>query len=185
MEKNNNFKFKKLEQFSEWETINDSIMGGSSNAICFSTPDGLVLEGELVEEGGGFVSCRSPVFTPPVDLSAYKGLEFIVDGQGHNLKIALACRDRVMGISELIPGGLRWVAPMPTSTSGSSLVVILFKDLLPAVRAKAVKLPFKFESSAVTRIQLLYSKFGQPGEINHEFSPGPIRILLRSIRGFK
>ena len=48
--------------FSDWESLNDTIMGGSSRANCRFTDKGLFLEGNLVEEEGGFVSCRSPVF---------------------------------------------------------------------------------------------------------------------------
>lgn len=53
-------------------------------------------------EGGGFVSCRSPVFDPPLDLSAYGALELELDGDGRRYKLALACRDGVAGLTELI-----------------------------------------------------------------------------------
>ena len=42
-------------QFSDWKSLNDTIMGGSSSASCRSSDKGLFLEGNLVEEGGGFV----------------------------------------------------------------------------------------------------------------------------------
>ena len=50
--------------FADWASLNDTIMGGRSRAGCRVTTDGLVLEGDLVETGGGFVSCRSPAFSP-------------------------------------------------------------------------------------------------------------------------
>ena len=50
--------------FADWASLNDTIMGGRSRAGCRVTPDGLVLEGDLVETGGGFVSCRSPACSP-------------------------------------------------------------------------------------------------------------------------
>ncbi len=53
----------RLSNFSGWKSLNDSIMGGSSQAGCRVSPEGMILEGELVEQGGGFVSCRSPM--PP------------------------------------------------------------------------------------------------------------------------
>ena len=55
--------------FADWTSLNDTIMGGSSRAGCRVTPEGLLLEGELIEAGGGFVSCRSPRLQPPLDLS--------------------------------------------------------------------------------------------------------------------
>ena len=91
-------------------------MGGRSRAGCRVTPDGLVLEGELVETGGGFVSCRSPRLQPPLDLSPYSALQLDVEGEGRTLKIALGCRDGAMGLTELIPGGLRWVVDVPDPT---------------------------------------------------------------------
>ena len=66
-------------QFSDWYALNDSIMGGSSHASCINTNHGLILEGELVEEGGGFVSCRSPVISPPLNLIKYRGLQLEVE----------------------------------------------------------------------------------------------------------
>ncbi len=94
--------------FADWASLNDTIMGGRSRAGCRVTPDGLVLDGELVETGGGFVSCRSPRLQPPLDLSPYSALQLDVEGEGRTLKIALGCRDGAMGLTELIPGGLRW-----------------------------------------------------------------------------
>ena len=67
-------------EFSDWNSLNDTIMGGSSRAICSSSEKGLFLEGNLVEEGGGFVSCRSPIFDKPFDLSKYSGLILDVEG---------------------------------------------------------------------------------------------------------
>ena len=83
------------EQFAEWTSLNDTIMGGSSLASCRVTSNGLVLEGELVEEGGGFVSCRSPFLTPPLDLTSCLGLHVQVDGSIFMIpfyaSIGLAC----------------------------------------------------------------------------------------------
>ena len=52
----------------EWSVLNDTIMGGSSSSACRLTAEGLLLEGNIVEQGGGFVSCRSPRFQPPLNL---------------------------------------------------------------------------------------------------------------------
>ncbi|MBR75859.1 MAG: epimerase, partial [Cyanobium sp. RS427] len=35
--------------FADWTSLNDTIMGGRSRAGCRLTPEGLVLEGELIE----------------------------------------------------------------------------------------------------------------------------------------
>ena len=175
----------RLRDFSGWRSLNDSIMGGSSQAGCRVGPEGLFLEGELVEEGGGFVSCRSPKLMPALDLSAYQGLQLEVDGEGRTLKLAIASRDGVFGLTERIPGGLRWVAPIPTNASGTTIIEIPFASLQATVRAKPAPLPFRslrFDPSGISQLQLLHSKFNESGELNPGFRPGQIRILLRCIR---
>ncbi|MFL0791303.1 MAG: CIA30 family protein [Prochlorococcus sp.] len=156
-------------------------MGGSSWAGCLVNPEGLVLEGELIEEGGGFVSCRSELLSTPVDLSAYRSLQLQVDGEGRTLKLAVFSAGLLNGLQRLIPTGLSWVAAVPTQTSGTSVVEIPFKDLKPMAQAKPIWLPRRFDSTKVTRLQLLHSKFGDNGELNPGFRAGPIRILIRSI----
>ena len=133
--------------FDSWATLNDTIMGGTSRAGCRLTPEGLLLEGEVVADGGGFVSCRSPRLQPPLDLSAFSGLRLAIEGEGRTLKFAVACSDGLMGLTEMIPGGLRWVTPVPTKAQGTTVVEIAFNDLQPVVRAKPVGLPLRFDSS--------------------------------------
>ena len=169
-------------EFADWTSLNDTIMGGRSRAGCRATPEGLLLEGELIEAGGGFVSCRSPRLQPPLDLSPFSALQVDVEGEGRTLKIALGCRDGALGLTELIPGGLRWVIDVPTQAAGVTSVRIPFANLRPTVRAKPVGLPLRFDAAGVTRIQVLHSKFGDGGELNPGFRAGAIRLLIRSIR---
>ena len=87
-----------------------------------------------------------------------------------------------MGLTELIPGGLRWVVDVATKPSGLTPVVVPFADLRPTVRAKPVGLPLRFDPSGITRIQVLHSKFGDAGDLNPGFRAGSIRVVIRSIR---
>tara|TARA_Y100001968_G_scaffold222960_1_gene205725 strand:+ start:517 stop:1092 length:576 start_codon:yes stop_codon:yes gene_type:complete len=171
-------------EFSDWKSLNDTIMGGSSRANCSSSDQGLFLEGNLVEEAGGFVSCRSPIFTKPFNLSDYSGLIIDVEAEGRTLKFAIACEKRPLALSNLFKGDIRWVASMPTNKEGATRIRIPFKDLEPARRAKPVRLPIKFDASCINRFQLLYSKFGQPGKMNSGFSSGPIKVLIKSISAY-
>jgi hypothetical protein len=168
--------------FSGWQSLNDTIMGGRSQGSCRGTSEGLVMEAFVEPEGGGFVSCRSPVFQPPLDLSDYGALQLELDGDGRRYKLALACRDGVAGLTELIPGGLRWVAEFSTQASGTSVVTIPFSRLTASVRATPVGLPLRFDAAGITRIQVLHSKFGDIGGRNPGFRPGELRLLIRSIR---
>ena len=172
------------DSFRDWASLNDTIMGGSSSAGCRMSDQGLVLEGEVVSQGGGFVSCRSPVFRPPLDLSPYKGLRLTLDGEGRSFKFAVACRDGVFGLTELIPGGLRWVTTVATESTGTTVVEIPFDHLQPVVRAKPVSLPVRFDPACVTRLQLLHSRFGDDGEPNPGYRDGAIKMLIRSIEAF-
>ena len=54
--------------FKDWIPLNDTVMGGSSSAIRKTTSRGLSLEGVVVEEKGGLVSCKSPFFSPVLNL---------------------------------------------------------------------------------------------------------------------
>ncbi len=170
--------------FDSWAPLNDTIMGGASNASCRLTPEGLLLEGEVVSEGGGFVSCRSPVFRPPLDFSSCSGLRLSLDGEGRSFKFAVACRDGVFGLTEMIPGGLRWVTTVATQPSTTTVVEIPFERLKPVVRANPVALPVRFDSKCITRLQLLHSRFGDDGQANLGYRPGAIRMLLRSVEAF-
>ncbi len=170
-------------EFSDWKSLNDTIMGGSSRASCRSSDKGLFLEGNLVEEGGGFVSCRSPIFDKPFNLSKYSGLIIDVEGEGRTLKFAIACEKKPL-LSNLLKGDIRWVASIPTNKKGVSRIKVPFKNLKPARRAKPVRLPLRFDPTCINRFQLLHSKFGQPGKINSGFSPGPIKFLIKSISAY-
>ena len=171
-------------EFSDWKSLNDTIMGGSSLAKCRSSEKGLFLEGNLVEEGGGFVSCRSPIFENPFNLSKYSGLILDVEGEGRTLKFAIACKKKPLSLSNLLKGDIRWVASIPTKKNGVSRIKIPFKDLEPARRAKPVRLPLSFDPTCINRFQVLHSKFGQPGKMNAGFFAGPIKVLIKSISAY-
>jgi len=168
--------------FAGWTSLNDTIMGGQSSGRCSASLEGLLMEALVVEEGGGFVSCRSPELVPPLDLSAYGALELELEGDGRRFKLAIACADRVTGAAELIPGGLRWVAEFATQPQGVSRVVIPFQRLTASVRARPLGLPLRFDARRVSRLQLLHSKFNDNGGLNPGFRPGPLRLLVRAIR---
>ena len=170
--------------FNDWKCLNDTIMGGSSNAICENSKSGLFLRGNIVEKGGGFVSCRSSIFNPSLDLSNFSSFELKIEGQGRTFKFAVACQDKLLGLTEFIPGGLRWIKSFPTKQFGTTSILIPFCDLNPSIRANRVKFPFKFQSSKVKRLQLLHSKFGDEGLLNENFKSGPIKVLIKSISVF-
>ncbi len=168
--------------FAGWHSLNDTIMGGRSQGQCQAGSSGLVMTAEVVAEGGGFVSCRSPLFSPPLDLSAQASLNLELEGDGRRYKLAIACSDGLAGLTELIPGGLRWVAEFGTETQGITQVSIPFSQLRASVRAKPVGLPLRFDPARITRLQLLHSRFGDDGGVNSGFRAGPLRLTIHAIR---
>ena len=171
--------------FSGWHALNDRIMGGSSSGSCQAGPSGLLFTGKLIAEGGGFISCRSPLFSPPLDLAAYSGLELEISGDGRHFKLAVACADGLAGVTELIPGGLRWVHAFATGDQGATVVRIPFAKLRPSVRAQPLGLPLlRFDAARVNRLQLLHSRFGDDGQANVGFRAGPISFTLHAIRAY-
>ena len=167
--------------FQGWKTLNDTVMGGSSSAYCENSKFGLLLKGNIVEKAGGFVSCRSSIYKPSLDIQQYKSFELKLDGQGRTFKFAVACEDDLLGLTEFIPGGLRWIKSFPTKKFGTTKIIIPFNSLSPSVRANKVRFPFKFKPSKVKRLQILHSKFGDDGLLNNEFKSGAIKILIKSI----
>ena len=168
-------------EFDGWETLNDTVMGGSSSAVCENSFSGLLLKGNIVEKAGGFISCRSSILKPSLNVNEYESFELNIVGQGRTFKFAVACEDDFLGLSEFIPGGLRWIKSFPTKKFGITNVQIPFISLKASVRANKVKFPFKFKPSKIKRLQLLHSKFGDDGLLNNEFKQGSIKVLIKSI----
>ncbi|MEB3173251.1 MAG: CIA30 family protein [Cyanobacteriota bacterium] len=175
------------EGFAGWHALNDPIMGGrSSGSVAINSGDGLIFNGEVVEQGGGFISVRSPLLSPPLDLAAFAGFGVVIGGDGRRFKLAVACADGVAGLTNLIPGGLRWVTEFATDNEGLTVVRIPWETLTASVRAQPVKaLPLgyvpRFDPTRITRLQLLHSKFDDAGGLNSGFRAGPIRLVLQSI----
>ncbi|WP_216902945.1 CIA30 family protein [Synechococcus sp. CCY 9618] len=172
--------------FSGWHALNDTVMGGRSSGSCSVSSRGLRLEGEVVEAGGGFVSCRSPVFSPPLDLSGQAAFELDLQGDGRDYKLAVACADGVAGLTELIPGGVRWVANFATAADAPCRVRIPFDHLRASIRARPIEalplgLPLRFDPGRITRLQILHSRFGDDGSANPGFRAGPLILELMAI----
>jgi hypothetical protein len=172
--------------FSGWHALNDTVMGGRSTGVCTVSSRGLRLEAEVVEQGGGFVSCRSPIFSPPLDLSGQTAFALELRGDGRHYKLAVACADGVAGLTEMIPGGVRWVANFATDPEGPCRVRIPFAQLRASIRAKPIDalplgLPLRFDAARITRLQILHSKFGDDGSANPGFRAGPLSLEVMAI----
>ena len=171
--------------FEDWTCLNDTIMGGKSIAKCTSTSQGLLLEGNVISEDGGFISCRSKLISPPIDLSNYNGFLLRIYGSGHTLKFAVGTSDNISRITQLYSTGLKWVSELVTNESGVTLFKVPFNSLKASIRARPINMPNKFQSSKIHQLQLLYSKFDISGGMNEKFAPGPIKIFIEEISVYK
>jgi hypothetical protein len=174
------------ETFRAWQPLNDTVMGGRSSGSCTVSHDGLTLEANVVAEGGGFVSCRSPIYAPPLDLSSAQGVLLELSADGRAYKLAVACADGVAGLTELIPGGLRWVIDFTTEPDVRQRLPLRFDQLRASIRARPVEslplgIPLRFDPMRITRFQLLHSRFGDDGAANPGFRPGPLQLQLHSL----
>lgn len=177
------------QSFRSWQPLNDTVMGGRSTGSCTASADGLLFVADVVAEGGGFVSCRSPSYVPPLDLSEVQGLLLDFSGDGRTYKLAVACADRVAGLTELIPGGLRWVIGFETEPGNRQRLPVRFDQLRASIRAQPLdRLPLglrlSFDPARIQRFQVLHSRFGDDGERNAGFRPGPLRFTLHAIESW-
>ena len=78
--------------FSGWQSLNDTVMGGRSQGSCSVSSSGLLMEADVVEEGGGFISCRSPLWQPPLDLSEASAFALELEGDLQDLSAKLCLR---------------------------------------------------------------------------------------------
>jgi hypothetical protein len=167
--------------FSGWASLNDTVMGGRSQGSCRISSAGLLMEANVVSAGGGFVSCRSPRWQPPLNLSGASAIELSLEADGRRYKLALAPADLAGRIGDLLPGGLRWVSDFETSPGDVTTVRIPFSELRPTVRATPVGLPLQFDPSRIAQIQILHSRFAEDGSENTGFKEGPLRLLVRKL----
>ena len=169
------------EDFAGWDTLNDTIMGGRSQSSCSVSAAGLHWRGRLVSDGGGFISCRSPQWRPPLDLRGATALQLQLIGDGRRYKIAIACADLITGLSAALPGGLRWVHGFDTVAASLQTITIPFASLRPSVQARLLDVPLKFQPRRVERIQCLHSRFDDDGSPNPGYQDGDLDLLIQSI----
>jgi hypothetical protein len=83
------FDFEGTQGAEEWQTINDTVMGGASSSRMETTAGGtaVFLGNVSLENYGGFASVRSPL--GDYDLSSSEGVEVRVKGDGKTYKLGV------------------------------------------------------------------------------------------------
>jgi hypothetical protein len=124
-----------------------------------------------------------------LDLSEAQGLLLDFTGDGRTYKLAVACGDGMAGLTDLIPGGLRWVIGFETEPGKRQRLPLRFDQLRASIRARPLDrlplgLPLSFDPARIQRFQVLHSRFGDDGKSNAGFRAGPLRFTLHAIESW-
>ncbi|HIK31587.1 MAG TPA: CIA30 family protein [Oscillatoriales cyanobacterium M4454_W2019_049] len=160
-----------------WGVVDDVVMGGVSESSIRLMSDAALFSGNVsTANSGGFASVRTRNFEVPLDLSAYEGIELRVKGDGKRYKFIIRSEEKWDGVG--------YCYSFKTVYNTWTTVRIPFADLIPVFRAKTLKDYPPFDSSRVTSLQLMLSKFEYDGELNPDFSPGFFQLQIESIQTY-
>ena len=165
------------ENNSNWNAVNDVVMGGVSQSGFHHSDRQAIFSGHVsTDNNGGFASVRTPNFEPPLDLADYEGIELKVKGDGKRYKFITRCEGKWDGIS--------YNHSFDTVYDFPITVKIPFDQLSPVFRAKTVPEAGSFDSSKVYALQLMLSKFEYDGGLNPKFEPGKFTLAIESIKAY-
>jgi uncharacterized protein YbjT (DUF2867 family) len=160
-----------------WGAVDDVVMGGVSESSIRLQANKAIFSGIVsTDNNGGFASVRTRNFDPPMDLSAYEGIELRVQGDGKRYKFILRCESKWDGVS--------YCYSFDIINNCWTTIRIPFRDLLPIFRAKTVRDANPFDSSKVYAMQLMLSKFEYDGGLNPNFQAGVFGLEVESIKTY-
>jgi uncharacterized protein YbjT (DUF2867 family) len=160
-----------------WGAVDDVVMGGVSQSTIRLADRKAIFSGIVsTEQNGGFASVRTRNFSPPMDLSAYQGIELRVIGDGKRYKFITRCEGQWDGVG--------YCYSFDTIHDYPTTVRIPFQDLIPVFRAKTVQDAGNFDSAKVYSMQLMLSKFEYDGELNPRFEAGAFKLEVESIKAY-
>lgn len=159
-----------------WGALDDVVMGGVSQSGAQLNPEGLAFTGYVsTANSGGFASVRTRNFEPPLDLSAYSGVELRVKGDGQRYKFFL--RDATGWDT------VAYAYSFDTADGGWVTVRIPFDQLKPVQRARVIQ-HSPLDTSRIYSLQIMLSKFEYDRQLNPHFTAGPFQLLVESVRVF-
>ncbi|GAB4824163.1 hypothetical protein N2152v2_011209 [Parachlorella kessleri] len=168
-----------------WGALDDVVMGGVSSSGFFirpgvgedGSPAGVFTGTVTTANNGGFASVRTRNLEPPLDLSAYEGLELRVKGDGLRYKLVLR--------SESAWDGIGYTASFDTTAGGLWQSVRLpFSSFVPVFRARSVLSAAPLDASRIYSIQLMLSKFEYDSALNPSFREGLFELPLQRVSAY-
>lgn len=161
-----------------WGPVDDVVMGGVSASEMRFLPGKAVFSGQVsTANNGGFASVRTKNWHPPLDLSAYSGLELKIQGDGKRYKLILRSDDTWDGVG--------YSYSFDSFNNHAQTIRIPFNKLIPSVRAKTRWDMGAFDPRYLSSIQVMYSKFEYDGQLNPTFSPGFFSLDIFSVKAYK
>jgi hypothetical protein len=160
-----------------WGALDDVVMGGVSASSLQFAPEGALFIGSVsTANSGGFASVRTRNFTPPLDLSGYRGIELQLKGDGQRYKLLLRDEDSW--------DSLAYAYSFDTVHQQWTTVRIPFGLLTPVFRAKIINNAPTFNTVKIHSLQLMLSKFEYNGTLNPHFKPGEFQLLIGAIMAY-
>jgi uncharacterized protein YbjT (DUF2867 family) len=160
-----------------WGAVDDVVMGGASQSQIALTEDFAVFSGIVsTANSGGFASVRHRNFQPPLNLSAYEGIQLRVKGDGKRYKFIARCEGKWDGVS--------YCYSFDTVANEWLSIRIPFAELIPVFRAKTLTDVGSFAASHTYSLQLMLSKFEYDRALNPTFSPGAFSLQVKEIAAY-
>ena len=164
-----------------WGAVDDVVMGGVSESqiVLVSTAlndrEGFAVFSGIVStaNSGGFASVRHRNFQPPLNLSAYEGIQLQVKGDGKRYKFIARCEGNWDGVS--------YCYSFDTVADEWISVRIPFAELIPVFRAKTLTDVGAFDARRTYSLQLMLSKFEYDRALNPTFTPGSFTLQVKDI----
>jgi monofunctional biosynthetic peptidoglycan transglycosylase len=149
---------------TEWRAINDGVMGGVSQSGMRRTDQGTgVFAGILsLENNGGFASVRAVVGRH--DLSAYRGLEVRVRGDGRSYQLRLRTDDGFDGIA--------YASTFETRDGEWTTTRIPFDRFLPTFRGRTLTDVPPLDTARIHQVAFMLA----------DKNPGPFSLEIDVVR---
>lgn len=164
-----------ISNLSLWSALDDVVMGGVSRSQFLGSIEGALFAGDVsTANSGGFASIRTRNIIPSLDLSKYKGIQLQVKGDGNRYKFIVRDQDSWDSVG--------YCYSFDTIKNQWITVTVLFSSLIPVFRAKTIADGAPLNTTEITSLQLMLSKFEYDGKLNPHFTTGNFNLIIRSIK---
>ena len=155
-------------QIQSWGALDDVVMGGVSQSGIQAIDQAALFTGNVsTSNSGGFASVRTRNFEQPINLSGFAGIQLRVKGDGQRYKFLIRCDNQWDSVA--------YAHSFDTIANQWMDVQIPFAGLIPVFRAKTFSEAGAIDSSRITSLQLMLSKFEYDGGLNPSFTAGTLR----------